>query len=327
MLGQTIPSGATWVRFPRFVGDAVMLFPILRLLRWIGVGHIVVYGPRATVGLVEDSELADYAVPESEKPDIFGLSELLRRHEPERAICFPKTLRPPVAAWLAGVPERIGISDGGGAIFNTLHAPFWSLSGPFVTRYWTALAKRWPDLPAPPFADYAPNTTVDKPKNAYICLLPRLGMSKGKPVEHWKNWPCGHFRGVAQRARQSGLDVVVLGTTPEKEMGDAILDGHGRNLCGQTNLRQAAAWLQGAEAVVGGDSGLCHLAAACGAKTIAIFGPTDPTASAPWGPNVTVLKPQNLPCAPCLWRKRGCVMQERECLNGITPEQVWKCLL
>ena len=35
-----IPDHATWVRFPRFVGDAAMQLPVLRLLREIGAAAV-----------------------------------------------------------------------------------------------------------------------------------------------------------------------------------------------------------------------------------------------------------------------------------------------
>jgi heptosyltransferase-2 len=133
------------------------------------------------------------------------------------------------------------------------------------------------------------------------------------------------FRSLAAMAAESGLNVVVLGAAHEAGLGDTILEsagGRGRNLCGRTDLPQAAAWLHGAAAAVGNDSSLSHLAAACGTKTIAIFGPTDPTASAPWGQDVTALRPQGLPCRPCF--KKGCTLVEKECLTRTTPEEVWE---
>jgi ADP-heptose:LPS heptosyltransferase len=297
-----------------------MHFPLLRLLRHMDVGTIVVYGPQATVGLVKDNDLADYVVPETKKPGIFELSRTLRRHAPARCICFPKSLRPPVAAWLAGVPERIGVTDGCAAIFNTHHSPFWSVNGFFVHRYREAMVKRWPSLPPLPFSDYIPSVQVDRPEKGYVCLIPG---SAWPP----KSWPVDRFRRLAAIAVESGLDVMVLGTPHEADLGDTILEGlgdRGRNLCGHTDLPQAAAWLHGAVAAIGNDSGLSHLAAACGTKTIAIFGPTDPTASAPWGPDSTALRPQDLPCEPCF--KNGCTLAEKECLIRTTPEAVWECL-
>jgi heptosyltransferase-2 len=230
-----------------------------------------------------------------------------------------------MAAYLAGIPERIGVSDGGACIFNTHHAPFRGATGHFVERYWAALAKRWRDIPPAPFAGYAPtgglalgSLAVDVSKNGYICLMPGS-------VWPSKAWPMGHFRDLAQKSLLSGLDVLILGTMSEKRLGDAILDGRsGHNLCGQTDLRQAAAWLHGAKAAVGNDSGLSHLAAVCGTRTIAIFGPTDAAASAPWGPSVTALKPQESHCSPCF--RRECPLPRRECLEGITPEQAWECI-
>jgi heptosyltransferase-2 len=281
----------------------------------MGVGPIVVHGPEATVCLVRGHELADCVVAETGRPGAFELSAMFRRHAPERSIHFPKSLRTPIAAWLAGVPERIGVGDGGARFFNTHHAPFWGAPGHFVERYRAALEKRWPGLPPMPFADYAPGVDADAPKGGYICLMPGS-------VWPSKAWPPGHFRGLAQKALRSGLDVVVLGTAAERPLGDSILEGSGINLCGQTDLRRAAAWLHGARAAIGNDSGLSHLAAACGTRTIAVFGPTDPAASAPWGPGVTTLRPQGLPCPPCL--RRECPLPERGCMEGVAPETVWE---
>ena len=46
---------------------------------------------------------------------------------------------------------------------------------------------------------------------------------------------------------------------------------------------------------IGNDSGLMHLAAAAGAPTIGLFGPTEDAIYSPWGPNsVTVRVPYSL---------------------------------
>ena len=58
-----------------------------------------------------------------------------------------------------------------------------------------------------------------------------------------------------------------------------------------TSLAAAAA---GAVAFVGNDSGVAHLAAAVGAATIALFGPTNPTHFAPIGQSVRVVQSDSL---------------------------------
>src|ERR1035438_3325256 len=132
---DVIPQNATWVRFPRFVGDAAMQLPVLRLLREIGAGPIVVWGPKLTVGLVEGTWFCDATLPDEGKPGPFAMARTLRDHKAARSIHFPKSLRPALAAWLARVPERIGVNESLAGPFNTHSGPFWEAEGPFLLRY------------------------------------------------------------------------------------------------------------------------------------------------------------------------------------------------
>jgi ADP-heptose:LPS heptosyltransferase len=54
--------------------------------------------------------------------------------------------------------------------------------------------------------------------------------------------------------------------------------------------RVLGALLAGAAAFVGNDSGVTHLAAAWGAPTVALFGPTDPAVWSPVGPRVAIVR-------------------------------------
>ncbi len=73
-----------------------------------------------------------------------------------------------------------------------------------------------------------------------------------------------------------------------------------------------AAFFAGAALFIGNDSGLTHLAAAVGAPTIALFGPTDPAIWAPPGPRVIVIAGAGDPADP--WR-------------GVTVERVQSAIL
>ena len=315
---MTVPEGATWVRFPRFVGDAAMQLPVLRLLRTLGVGPLVVWGPRLTVSLVAGHPLADATVPDPGRQGVLEMAALLRRHRAARSIHFPKSLRPALAAFLARVPERIGVDESLAGWFNTHSGPFWAAEGPFLERYHAVLARRWPGLPAMPYADYAPSVQVARPAEPYLCLMPGSTWAS-------KAWPREHFRALAGIARSQGLGVIVLGTPDEHEICAFVAQDGARDLCGATSLVEAAAWLRGARAAVGNDSGLSHLAAACSTPTLALYGATDPGGSTPWGPRTAGLRLDGIPCAPCF--KPQCAVPGHPCLAGIGPERVWASLM
>ncbi|MHC4064415.1 MAG: glycosyltransferase family 9 protein [Planctomycetota bacterium] len=58
----------------------------------------------------------------------------------------------------------------------------------------------------------------------------------------------------------------------------------------EESLPAAAYLLTGADAYIGYDAGMTHLAAALGLPTVAMFGPTDPRVWRPLGPRVTVVR-------------------------------------
>jgi heptosyltransferase II len=313
-----IPPHATWLRFPRFVGDAAMQLPVLRLLRQIGEGPLVVWGPKTTVGLVEDTWFCDATLPDVGKPSPFAMARVLREHQAARSIHFPKSLRPALAAWLARVPERIGVDESLAGPFNTHSGPFWDAPGPFLLRYHAVLQRRWPDLPPMPFADFDPGVAVDLPGQRHLCLMPGSTWPS-------KAWPVAHYRTLLLRARAEGFAVAVLGTPDEAATCAAVAGSEGINLCGRTTLKEAAAWMRAATAVLGNDSGLSHLAAACGVPVLALYGATDPGGSTPWGPHSRGLRKEGVPCAPCF--KPACFTPGHSCLEDIGPEQVWTELL
>jgi ADP-heptose:LPS heptosyltransferase len=91
-------------------------------------------------------------------------------------------------------------------------------------------------------------------------------------------------------------------------------------------LGDAAAVLERATLYVGSDSGLAHLAAAVGTRTVTLFGPADPDRVSPFGQrDLVVQSPKN--CGPCFlypWTTPYPKIRCREpyCIDGITVEAV-----
>ncbi|MBI4183284.1 MAG: glycosyltransferase family 9 protein [Proteobacteria bacterium] len=115
------------------------------------------------------------------------------------------------------------------------------------------------------------------------------------PTANWpaKVWPAERFADLFRRLSAAGGPVpgaraAVFGAPGEEWMAAPLvqaLDPARRiDLVGRLDLLAAAACLARAALFVGNDSGLMHLAAATGAPTLGLFGPSRPEEYAPWGP-------------------------------------------
>jgi heptosyltransferase III len=120
--------------------------------------------------------------------------------------------------------------------------------------------------------------------------------------------------------RQKGMCPVVLEGPADREVVDQI-----RHLVTQPplvlrerDLTRLAGVLEQVTAYIGHDSGVTHLAALLGVRTIALFGPTDPHRWAPRGRQVTILRGD--PCTCESWEAvKKCV--DKPCLQ-VTPDEI-----
>jgi ADP-heptose:LPS heptosyltransferase len=113
--------------------------------------------------------------------------------------------------------------------------------------------------------------------------------------------------------------VVLTGSKDEWQRIDRI--AHGRhNFAGKTDLFELAELYRRCAVVITNDSGPMHLAAAVGTPVVAIFGPTDPALTGPYGKQHVVLR-AGVACSPCF--KDTCRHRvHMECMKLITVEQV-----
>ena len=149
---------------------------------------------------------------------------------------------------------------------------------------------------------------------------PVLALAPGSGARE-KNWPLTSYRRVVEwwSSQTQGAVIVFTGPVEEERGGLELLLNHSiaaRNL----NLGQVAALLIRSTLYLGNDSGITHLAAAVGARTVALFGPSDVNQWAPRGERVTILS-RNVECSPC----EPPVMKNcphHRCLTEFTVEKV-----
>lgn len=141
------------------------------------------------------------------------------------------------------------------------------------------------------------------------------------PVAYWetKLWDDEKFARLADLIKAK-LDIEVVFTGSEKESIEKItarMQDKAVNLAGETTLPQLAYLYQKALLLVTTDSGPMHLAAAVGTPVVALFGPTNPQRTGPYGEGHTVIR-ADLPCSPCL--RKEC--PNTKCMQDILSEHV-----
>jgi ADP-heptose:LPS heptosyltransferase len=117
------------------------------------------------------------------------------------------------------------------------------------------------------------------------------------PGANWvgKTWPAERFAETAARllAHDGPLHdgrLLILGSAADREAGRAVKLAVSRDRIlggepGKLDLLTTYACLKRVRLFIGNDSGAMHLAAAAGAPTLGLFGPSDEQLYGPWGPD------------------------------------------
>jgi ADP-heptose:LPS heptosyltransferase len=121
------------------------------------------------------------------------------------------------------------------------------------------------------------------------------------PAANWigKTWPTERFALLAVQLMQKGQPfengrLLILGGPDDRRAAEPLRRSLPRDrwidLTGQADLLTTYACLKRARLFVGNDSGLMHMAAAAGAPTLGLFGPSDERLYGPWGEYTAVAR-------------------------------------
>jgi ADP-heptose:LPS heptosyltransferase len=136
-----------------------------------------------------------------------------------------------------------------------------------------------------------------------------------------RTWPAGHHAATVDLLTGRGVRVVVTGGPGERALTAAVAGSTGTDLGGRTDLDALAAVLRGAAAVVVGNTGAAHLAAAVGTPVVSLFSAVVPHERwSPFGVPTILLGDQTAACAGS--RARVCPVPGHPCLTSVSPEQV-----
>ncbi len=145
------------------------------------------------------------------------------------------------------------------------------------------------------------------------------------PGTRWetKKWPEDHWSGLIRRIVRHRIYVVLSGSREETELGRRIGETAASpfviDMTGQTSLLELVALEEGAAMHISGDTGPLHIANAVHTSIIALFGPTMPDRSGPYGNRNSDVILADVPCRGC-GRSR---CREWECMPSILVDQVY----
>jgi heptosyltransferase I len=183
---------------------------------------------------------------------------------------------------------------------------------------------RWLDWPIPP--------------TSFPLRFPSFPLPPGPPVvaiapmSRWptKNWPPEPFADCARRLMNAGVRIALVGGPEEAGVCADIARRLGPgpdvlNYAGRTTLPELGGLLAECALLLTVDSGPMHIASALGRPVLALFGPTDPTRTGPYGAGARVLWVDGLACRPCF--SRTCARRDLACLRQLYPSRVAEAAL
>jgi heptosyltransferase-2 len=329
-------AGTSWL------GDAVITIPTV-----CGIRSLF---PQAHLSVLAKDTIADIfrAVPAVDEIISFhkgkginkpaGLLQTVRTVKEKAfdlAIIFSRSFGSAIICFLARIPRRVGFNAGIRNMFLTeiLQRNNDILSVHQVHYYKKLLAPfgraRFPELPrlVVPDADkkWAREFLLSKKKGSQAFTV---GLNPGSTYGEAKQWLPERFEKLSEKLlSEIDCKIIIFGdsaTVPLAEKINAGVNGRAVDVSGRTGILQLTALLECCDVLVTNDTGPMHVAGAVGTPVVAVFGSTDPRATAPLGPNAGIVR-KSVPCSPCL--KRKCPEGHYQCLHAVSVDDVEAAVL
>jgi lipopolysaccharide heptosyltransferase I len=263
-------------------------------------------------------------------PEIVGLIRSFRKEKYDAVFDLQGLFRSGVLAYLSGAKLRYGFDNARefAPVFYNKKVRVETEQIHAIDRYMLFIKEMGLD---PENLDYnlkIPSEVMGRMEQ----LLSEDGVRGERPLivlnpnARWetKRWIPDRFTNLAERLVDTlDAEVIIIGGASDADNIYSVLTGIKRkvhNFSGRTTILQLASLLKRADLMVTCDSGPMHLAAAVGTPVVALFGPTDPIRTGPYGRGHSVLQ-KDMNCSPCF--DRYCRDKENECMRAIMVDEVF----
>ncbi len=320
------------VRLPNWVGDMVLATPFIRTLHEaLPAAEIYVVGRRPSIELINEN-------PYISRINIIrnrGLQEakLMRSEGPfDFGFVLPPSFSSALFLKVAGAEIRVGYSTDNRGILLTHPVPVPDHPVHRATSFVELIGYLVKPAPEEKYSTeiYLVDRDFER-VGPMIKDIPRpmvvLNPNSEAPA---RRWPPIRWIELGKALIERDITPVFIGGSFDMARVNRIVreigDSRAVNLAGKLGIRELAALLSLADAVVSNDTGPMHIAYTVGTKTIALFGAGDERITGPYRTeNAVVVRATDIDCQPC--QKNYCPLGHKKCMWAITVDMVLDKLL
>ena len=323
------------------MGDLLLSLPVFTTLRanFPQAKITALVSPYASE-LVQGHSRVDAVELLKEEENVSQLAGRLKRLHADTFIALYPRPKIVMAAWMAGIPRRIGTAYRWYGMFlnqrvkvhrsacdrHELEYNLDLIEPLGVTRLIPKIEFPLTDLDRIFVSDFLRERGIP-PGTKYVVVHPG---HKGSAL-NWK--PQRYAELIEMLSREPGLKVVITGGPDETPLISQVsaflhsLEAGNKPVLviGELGFKQLGALYEGADCFISGSTGTMHLAAAVGTPTVALFCPIPETTPVRWGPvgnEATVLMPHESECGNC---NLG-TCQKHDPMDGIPVDEVFQAV-
>ncbi len=329
---------------PSSLGDVIHALPVLRLLKrhwpqsrihwWLDAKLVPVLQNDPDLTGIYAFNRKRWAAPRHWR-EIYSIVKSMRDEHFDLAIDLQGLARSSMFAWLSNAATTVGLDnlreggrEGARAMYD-LTPPRAAAGVHAVDRYMSVLPLL--NVPVDWDFDWLPMRSIaaGRIRDTWAAGEKNTRWVVMLPGGRWDNkrWPVNNFVELAKKFRAlPGIKMVVLGSPDERPLGEEIATAAPErclNLAGSTTLDEMIEWIRLSHVTITNDTGPMHVAAALRRPVVAVFGPTAPWNTGPYGQLHNVIQATELWCVPCM--KSHCINPEPlACLHAVKPNVVFE---
>ncbi len=284
----TLPKRTRFfIRLPNWLGDVVMVVPLLRTLRTSRPdAELTLLAQPGALPLLERLGLGDrlLAVPPKGPLQRKFFCDL-REEYPDVYVLLTQSARADFGARATETPQRFGLLRPGK--WRPLLTQAWKVP-PDLDESKIHFTRLWEKF----FRHFGMTGELDLAPAAWPAAGPKpgalaIGLICGTENMPEKRWPVERWRELIHTvlAVRPDAEFRLFGTANDAPIVQAVAEGFSpqqvRNLAGKTGLIDLADAMKGCDVVVGNDTGGMHLANLLGVPVLVVYGPTNPVRTGP----------------------------------------------